>query len=485
MNTPLAIIAVILVGSTALGLVAGRRVPANLEGWSVGGRRFGVVLVWLLMAGEVYTTFTFLGASGWAYGRGAPAFYILIYGTIAYVLSFFVLPLLWRVGKDRGLHTQPDYFLVRYGSRTLAGLVAVIGVASIVPYLQLQLTGLGLIVETASAGAIRAEAAMTIAFALTCVFVYTSGLKGSAWVAIVKDITMLVAVLIVGIGVPRIYFGSIGAMLHELIRQHPQHLVFPGATTSMGTPWVISTVLLSGLGFYMWPHQFPSFFSAKSEDTIRRNAIIMPLYQVPILFVLFVGFTTLLIIPGLKDTNMALLALVAKTYPPWFLGFVGAAGALTAMVPASVLLVAGATLLAKNVYRPLVERRVPLTDAHLMKVSRGMMPGIALAALLLALWAPNELVKLLLFGYDGVCQFFPAVVLGLFIRRLDARAATAGIVSGILVVGFLIATGRDPQWGMNAGFVALLANLAVTLVMTLFAPGSRPLAAQSRRRAAA
>ncbi len=484
MNTALAIIAVILVGSTALGLIAGRRVPMNLEGWSVGGRRFGVVLVWLLMAGEVYTTFTFLGASGWAYARGAPAFYILVYGTIAYILSFFVLPLLWRAGKDRGLHTQPDYFLVRYGSRGLAGLVAVIGVAAIVPYLQLQLTGLGLIVEIASAGAIGSEAAMIVAFALTCVFVYTSGLKGSAWVAIVKDITMLASVLIVGIGLPHIYFGGIGAMLRELMVQHPQHLAFPGATTSMGTLWVISTILLSGLGFYMWPHQFPSFFSAKSEDTIRRNAIIMPLYQVPILFVFFAGFTALLVIPGLRNPDTALLALVARTYPPWFLGFVGAAGALTAMVPASVLLLAAATLLAKNVYRPLVERRVPLSDTHLMKASRWMMLGVASIALVLALWAPNELVKLLLFGYDGVCQFFPAVVLGLFIRRLDLRAATAGIVSGVVVVALLIATGRDPQWGMNAGFVAFLVNLAVTLVMTLFARGFPPLAVESQRRAA-
>jgi SSS family solute:Na+ symporter len=484
LNAALAIIAVILVGSTALGLIAGRRVPMNLEGWSVGGRRFGVVLVWLLMAGEVYTTFTFLGASGWAYGRGAPAFYILIYGTIAYILSFFVLPLLWRAGKNLGLHTQPDYFLVRYGSRTLAGLVALIGVAAIVPYLQLQLTGLGLIVEIASAGAIESEVAMIIAFTLTCVFVYTSGLKGSAWVAIVKDVTMLVAVLVVGIGLPRIYFGGIGPMLHELMRRHPQHLVFPGSTTSMGTMWVISTILLSGLGFYMWPHQFPSFFSAKSEDTIRRNAIIMPLYQLPILFVFFAGFTALLVVPGLKNHDTALLVMVAKTYPSWFLGFVGAAGALTAMVPASVLLIAAATLLAKNVYRPLVERRVPLTDTHLMEASRAMMLGIAFVALVLALWAPNELVKLLLFGYDGVCQFFPAVVLGLFIRRLDLRAATAGIVSGIVVVGFLIATGRDPQWGMNAGFVAFIVNLAVTLVVTLFAPGSEPLSAQSQRHAA-
>ncbi len=46
----------------------------NLEQWTVGGRGFGTVFVFLLMAGEIYTTFTFLGGSGWAYGKGGPAF---------------------------------------------------------------------------------------------------------------------------------------------------------------------------------------------------------------------------------------------------------------------------------------------------------------------------------------------------------------------------------------------------------------------------
>src|SRR5215831_13939487 len=59
----------------------------DLEQWTVGGRGFGALFVFLLMAGEIYTTFTFLGGSGFAYGKGAPAYYILCYGTLAYVIS--------------------------------------------------------------------------------------------------------------------------------------------------------------------------------------------------------------------------------------------------------------------------------------------------------------------------------------------------------------------------------------------------------------
>src|SRR5512139_2504081 len=133
MTTPLLVILVLVVASAIVGIAAGRRGEMTLERWTVGGRSFGVVLVWLLMAGEFYTTFAFLGASGWAYSRGAPAFYILAYGAVGYVVSFFVLPPAWRMAKRLGLHTQPDFFEARYGSPVLAGAVALVGVVSIIP----------------------------------------------------------------------------------------------------------------------------------------------------------------------------------------------------------------------------------------------------------------------------------------------------------------------------------------------------------------
>ena len=65
------IFAIVALGA-AIGFLAGVRRKMNLEQWTVGGRGFGVVLIFLLMAGEYYTTFSVLGASGWAYSRGGP-----------------------------------------------------------------------------------------------------------------------------------------------------------------------------------------------------------------------------------------------------------------------------------------------------------------------------------------------------------------------------------------------------------------------------
>ena len=72
MNAALAIIAFFFVVAVALALLARRGHTMDLEQWSVGGRGFGAIFVFLLMAGEIYTTFTFLGGSGYA-GLGSIA----------------------------------------------------------------------------------------------------------------------------------------------------------------------------------------------------------------------------------------------------------------------------------------------------------------------------------------------------------------------------------------------------------------------------
>ena len=177
------IFGIVLVGAVT-GLYAGRRRQMNLEQWAVAGRGFGLVFVWLLMAGEIYTTFAFLGASGWAYSKGGPTLYILAYLVLAYVISFFILPDIWEVGRKFSLHTESDFFLQCYDSKYLASLVAIVGVLFIVPYLQLQLTGLGIIVEVASFQAISRPLAMLIAFVIVAGFVFSSGIRAVAWVSV-------------------------------------------------------------------------------------------------------------------------------------------------------------------------------------------------------------------------------------------------------------------------------------------------------------
>ncbi len=461
----LVIIFGIIAAGAGTGFYAGGRHKMDLEQWTVAGRGFGLIFVWVLMAGEVYTTFAFLGAAGWAYSRGGPALYIIAYLVLGYALSFYFLPQLWSFARDHGVQTEPDFFLARYRSKPLAGLVAVIGFVFIIPYIQLQLTGLGIIMEVASYGRIGRAASMVIAAALIAGFVLARGVRAVAWVSVLKDALMLISAVVIGIGVPYAFFGGIGPMFAELARVRPEHLVMPGATKTMGHSWFISTVLLSSCGFYMWPHTMASTFTARSGDTLRRNSIIMPLYSITLPLIFFVGLCAVLVIPGLANGDLSLLTITRKAFPAWFLGVVGGAGALTAMVPAALLLLTAATLFAKNFYRPVFAPA--MTDDQVATLAKRMVVVLSAAALYLAVHSAATLVSLLLLGYAGVTQFFPGVLLGLYWPRVNKTGVFAGMAAGIATVAFLMLSGRDPYLGLNAGFLALCINAAITILLSL------------------
>src|SRR5215203_1681758 len=170
----------------------------------------------------------------------------------------------------------------------------------------LQLTGLGLIVNVATDGAVSGSVAMVVSFALVAAFVYVSGIKGNAWVAIMKDIMMILAIIAIGITIPYLQFGGIGPMLDQVARTSREYLVLPGTTEDQGVLWYMSTVLLTAFGFFMWPHLFGPLFTARDENIFCRNAVALPLYQLGILFiffVFFVGFAALLLVPNLQDPH--------------------------------------------------------------------------------------------------------------------------------------------------------------------------------------
>jgi SSS family solute:Na+ symporter len=385
-----------------------------------------------------------------------------------YVVSFYVLPQVWEAGRKYKLQSQADFFEVRYGSKYLAAFVALIGVVCLLPYAQLQLKGLGLIVQVASYGAIRPTTAMIVAFALVASFVFVSGVRGVAWASVIKDLLLLFAAVFIGIAIPHIYFGGIGRMFAAIAHAKPEHLVMPGATKDLGHAWYISSVLMTAFGFFMWPQNFAASFTARSGKILRRNAVFMPLYSITMPLMVLVGFSALLVLPKLSNGDLSLLTIVRQTFPAWFLGIIGGAGALTAMVPAAIQILTAATLFAKNLCRPILAPS--MTDPQVAKLAKIMVLVLTLAALYLAIQTSVSLVSLLLLGYAGVAQLFPGVALGLFSRRVTTSGVFAGMVTGIALAALLMLTGRDPYRGLSAGFIALCFNFAVTGLVSVLTP---------------
>jgi SSS family solute:Na+ symporter len=485
MNIALIFIALAALGALVIG-VAARAPSMDLEQWTVGGRKFGTALVFLLLAGEIYTTFTFLGASGYAYGHGAPAYYILAYGTLAYVLSYFVLPQVWSFARKHHLVSQPDFFATKYDSPLLGILVAVVGVVALVPYLVLQLTGLSIIVQVASFGAVSKEVSVIAGAAVVTLYVIISGVRGSAWTAIVKDIAIVIIAVFLGLYLPFHYQGGIPQMFAAVEQAKPGWLAFPSHGESLA--WFVSTVLLTALGFFMWPHSFGASYTARSASVFRKNAIFLPLYQLVLLFIFFVGFSALLVVPGLKGaaTNMALLKIVVAAFPPWFVGIVGATGVLTALVPGSLIMMTAATLFSRNIVAAF---RPGQSDDQTMRLARILVPVIAIIGAYFTISGSDTIVALLLMGYSFVTQLFPSLICSLLPRNpVTKQGAAAGILLGVATViyftetketiGKLLPALPDVIKDLNVGLVAMGLNIAALIVVSLIT-APRAIAAES------
>ena len=471
MNAALAVILLALLFALGAGLWARRGVRMDLAQWSVGGRGFSTVLVFVLMAGELYTTFTFLGASGFAYGYGGAALYVLVYTCLAFVMSYWLLPPIWRLARRHGAMTQPEVFAAAYGSPALGLLVSAVALLALVPYLVVQMKGLGLIVQVTSYGALSPAVAVIVGAVAMTAYVMVSGMHGSAVTAVVKDVLVLAVCAFLGFYLPAHFHGGVGAMFERIEAVRPGFLALP--ETGRNAAWFASAVAMSAIGMYLWPHAFSAVFTARSPRIFRRNAAVMPLYALVMLFSMFAGYAAVLNVPGLSGgrIDLALLELSIRAFDPWFVGVIGAAGMLTALVPGSIMLISASTLLTRSLYRPL---RPNSSDAHLMWVSRLAVPLLMGVTVALTLTGGSSIVALLLIGFAVVAQLAPALLSALLAPSAAHHAgAMAGIVTG---VGFVMATAiggvalRDlmpwsPSWlqDLHPGFVGLIFNATVML----------------------
>jgi SSS family solute:Na+ symporter len=471
----LTIIGAVVLGTIVFALAIVRRLRMDPQEYIVGGRSFGALLLWILLAGEIYTSFTFLGAAGWAYAKGAATFYILAYGTVAYCIGFFLLPPIWKIGKERSLLTLGDLFTERYGSKALGIGVAVLQFLLVVPYVTLQLTGLQILLTIAGYGQYNATVAVTVAFALMAFFVFTAGLRGAAWASVVKDALVLGAVLFAGIAIPVRFFGSPVAMIDHVLRTHPHWMTLPppgSANASYTVPWFVTTILLSGIGFFMGPANAPAIYSARSPETLRRNMIFMPIYQLILLFVFFAGFTALAVTPGLSGpaADQSFMLVMQHYYSPAALGFVAAAGCLAALLPASTLLLGAASVFSKNVLGDAMN--IATGDRARTLATRILVLVVAFLALILWIYYKNSLVDLLLFYYVGITQLAPGVIFAIAWPRASAWPVAAGLIAGECV-GFYSLHNPIAPGGINAGFFALIVNVAICVALTLAFPATK------------
>src|SRR5437763_9139251 len=175
----------------------------RLDEWGLGGRSVGSWITWFLLGGDLYTAYTFVAVPALMFGAGAVGFFAVPYTVVIYPLVFLVVIRLWSVSHVRGFVTPADFVRSRFGSPTMALLVAITGIVATMPYIALQLVGISAVLKSMgfNGTGLVGELPLLIAFVVLALYTYNSGLRAPALIAFVKDaliyLTIIVAVIVI------------------------------------------------------------------------------------------------------------------------------------------------------------------------------------------------------------------------------------------------------------------------------------------------
>ncbi|SRR5579875_1865359 len=472
----LGVFAFIFVAVATIGFFATRWRRAltldNLEEWGLAGRKFGTVITWFLLGGDLYTAYTFVAVPALVYGKGQTGFFTVPYTIVLYPFAFVVMPRLWSVARRHGYITPADFTRGRYGSGLLAVLIAVTGIVSIVPYVALQLYGIRVVFQAMGLGStsLGTPLPLALAFAILAVYTFNAGLRSPALTAVLKDILIYTVVIVAIIYIP-LSLGGYAPVFHSAKAAlgaknfiTPAKAYAPYATLAFG----------SALALFMYPHNVTGVLASKSRNTVRRNMAALPAYTLLLAFIGLLGYMAYAKGIHVKDPNLALPRLFQASFPNWFTGISFAAIGIGALVPAAIMAIAAANLFTRNIWSAYIKRdSSPRLQTWLAKGFSVLVNGAALAFILAV--KTNFILNFQLLGGIWILQTLPAIVFGLYTRWFDRWALVAGWIAGI-VTGTLMADAESfkssvyavHQAGLHfsayAGLIALACNLVVLLI---------------------
>src|ERR1700743_1810613 len=182
---------------------------SQLHEWGLGGRSFGTLITWVLLGGDLYTAYTFIAVPALMFRASAAGLFGVPYAALMYPVLFMAFPRLCSVANKHGYITAADFVRGRFGHRGLALAIALTGLVATMPYIALQLAGMqGVIAALGLDYAVHLPLLGTVslpllaAFVVLAAFTYHSGLRGTALIAVVKDILVYITVLAAIIIIP-------------------------------------------------------------------------------------------------------------------------------------------------------------------------------------------------------------------------------------------------------------------------------------------
>jgi SSS family solute:Na+ symporter len=464
------IIAGYLLLTLTIGLMAGRRSSDSVAGFVAADRSFGLLVMYFVTGASVFSAFAFLGGPGWAYSRGAAAFYILAYGALGMAPFYWMGPRAASLGRKHGFVTQAQLVTGRFPSNSLSSLIALVSLVAFVPYITLQMRGAGIVIEAVTDGHVPLWLGAAVAYGIVIVYVLSAGAMAVGWTNTFQGIFMVVIAWALGLYLPFRLYGGIRPMFERIATERPDLLTLPGLTAA-GDPWTwgayTSLIIVSAVGLMMWPHLFMKAFTAKDDETLRRTVILFPTFQLFLIPIFLIGFSGVLFAGQPPAPDFILPFMILETGLPAIVVGLFCAGALSAsMSTGDALLHASASVVVQDG----VTKYLDLDDRTQRRLMRGIVLITGGIAYYFALDPDSSLVQLLASAYGIISQLAPPVVAAMYWKRATTTGAISGLVAGTATAFFFFLNPELKLLDLHEGVLGLMVHIPTLVAVSLRTP---------------
>ena len=457
---------------------------------AAGRSVIGNAWVYALSMGVYCTAWTYFGSVGRAAAGGVGFLPIYLGPTLAMVLAWLVLRKMIRIARRFRITSIADFIASRHGkSRLLAGLVTLIALVGVVPYVALQLkavasgyallTGSPAAADAGGGGSFNALlvalllAGFTIAFG-TRHLDNAERHEGLVAAIAAESVVKLLAFVAVGAFVTWGLFGGAHELFAQALAKPELARVLQPPSEGFAFDAWFALIVLAALSVLMLPRQFQVMVVENVDERhVRRAAWAFPAYLLAInLFVLPIAMGGLLYfgaaggggVGGVHaaaanpETFVLSLPLAAGQPALALLAFIGGLSAATGMVIVEAIAVS--TMVCNDLVLPLLLRTRAFAGRdltrHILAIRRSVIVALMLLGWLYFRVAGEAyaLVSIGLISFAAVAPFAPALLLGMYWKGGTRDGALAGLAAGALLWTYTLLLPSIAKSGwMDAGFI--------------------------------
>lgn len=470
MTTKYLYIAVILyiLAGFIVALMARREMRGGVVEYFLNGRNTGGLVAALSYSATTFSAFMMIGLAGFTYSGGVGALgFELVYLSGLSLVAFFG-PRFWLIAKKNNYISPYEMLGDRYQNQWIAFAASLSACIFLIPYLAVQLMGVGYLLSCLSEGEIPFIFGVGIAVFLAIAWALIAGMKSVTWTDSLQSLIMIVISIIILFYVIYQHLGGFKAFFNSLSALEGNVLTVPGpgffkfkSFLGLSLPWFFFSISNPQVSQRLFIPR-----DLKAMKTMIKGFLIFGFIYTMVS--VFWGFSARLLIPELSNADLATPELLASQYVPTILALVAVIGITAAAISTidSILLTLS-SLVVRDILKNMEDGLKAKQNLTQLRTAKITILIISVLAFLFAIQELDLIASLSVAASIGLLVVVPSIFGAFFWKKATAAASLSSIIIGSVTALVLQFSGWSPL-GHGAGVWTLLISTFIFIIISLF-----------------